>query len=161
MSTHEYTIMWGSTARRVFVHAFTGTAPAVGLRASTPGATAAFIREGEGAVTVELVEGTGSHHTPGGWAEVDPLLMPGVYEFGLPDAVLAKGSGRAMVSIRFPGVSVDPVEIELVAYDPLDAVYMGMTSLRPAERLAALRGAFPILAGKEIEARRAQLGEQG
>jgi hypothetical protein len=160
MASHEYTIMWGSTARSVFIHAFTGTEPAVGLAATAPGAIATFIREGEGSTKVDLVDGRAGHHAPGGWREVDPVLMPGVYELGLPDTVFAKGSSRAMVTVRFSGVSVDPVEIELVAYDPLDAVYMGMTSLRPAERLAALRGAFPLLAGKEIEATRAQVEEQ-
>jgi hypothetical protein len=152
--------MWGSAARSVFIHAFIGTEPALGLTATTAGATAAFIREGEGATKVDLTEGAEGQHVPGGWREVDPALMPGVYELGLPDATIAKGSSRAVVIVRFPGVSVDPVEIELVAYDPLDPVYMGMTSLRPTERLAALRGAFPLLAGKEIEARRAQLEEQ-
>jgi hypothetical protein len=83
--------------------------------------------------------------------------MPGVYRVGLPDAMLAKGSARALLVVRFPGVRIDPVEVELVAYDPLDDVRLGMSSLGPTERIAALRGAFPLLAGREIEEREARL----
>ena len=72
---------------------------------------------------------------PGVWAEVDPDLMPGLYRLGLPDEVLVRGPARAMVVVRCPGMRIDPVEIELVAYDPLDPVRLGMSSLGPAERL--------------------------
>jgi hypothetical protein len=158
MPVHEYTITWGATARSVFVHAWDGDAPAVGLTKDTPGGSAAYVREGEGAVQVDLVQGGLEGHTQGGWAEVDPELMPGVYRFGVPDAMLAKGTSRAILIVRFPAVRIDPVEVELVAYDPLDAQRLGMTSLGPTERIAALRGAFPLLAGKEIAEREAKAG---
>jgi hypothetical protein len=157
MPVHEYTVTWGATAKSVFVHAWDGDAPLAGLSNDTPGASVAYVREGEGAVRVELVPGTLEGHTPGGWVEVDPELMPGVYRFGVPDAMLARGTSRAMLIVRFPGVRIDPVEVELVAYDPLDAQRLGMTSLGATERIAALRGAFPLLAGKEIAEREARV----
>jgi hypothetical protein len=159
MPVHEYTITWGATERSVFVHAWDGGTPAAGLAHDAPGASAAYVREGEAAVEVPLVQGSLDGHTPGGWAEVDPELTPGVYRFGLPDPMLAKGTSRAVLILRFPGVRIDPVEVELVAYDPLDARRLGMTSLGPSERIAALRGAFPLLAGKEIAEREARGGE--
>jgi hypothetical protein len=158
MPVHEYTIRWGSTGRSILVQARTGAGPATGLRHDSPGAIVASVREGEGATRIELVPGVVTEHRPGGWAEMDPDLAPGVYQLGLPDAVLARGTARAMVVFGFPGVSIDPVEIELVAYDPLDTVRLGMTSLGPTERIAALRGAFPMLAAKEIAEREAMQG---
>jgi hypothetical protein len=155
MPVHEYTIKWGTTSRLLLISARGDRGAAVGLRHDTPGAAAAYVREGEGATKVDLVPGAVGEHTAGGWAEVDAELVPGIYQFGLPDPALAKGTARAMVVLQFPGVTIDPVEIELVAYDPLDTVRLGMTSLGPAERIAALRGAFPLLAAKEIAEREA------
>jgi hypothetical protein len=157
MPMHEYTIRWGTSGKSVFVHAWDGDSPATGRAYDAPGATAAYVREGEGASRIELVQGAIGGHRPGGWVEVDPQLLPGVYQLGLPDAMLAKGSSRAVLVVRFPGTRIDPVEVELVAYDPLDTVRLGMTSLGPTERLAALRGAFPLLAGKEIAEREARM----
>jgi hypothetical protein len=158
MPVHEYTIRWGSTGRSILVQARTSAGPATGLHHDSPGAIVAYVREGEGATRVELVLGAVTEYRPGAWIEIDPDLAPGLYQLGLPDAVLARGTARAMVVFGFPGVSIDPVEIELVAYDPLDTVRLGLTSLGPAERIAALRGAFPLLAAKEIAEREAMQG---
>jgi hypothetical protein len=157
MPVREYTMRWDSVGRSVFVEAWRDELPATGLAHDASGLAAAYVREGERAVPLALVPGSLEDHVPGGWAEIDHELMPGLYRLGLPNDVLAKGSARAMVVVRAPGLRIDPVEIELVAYDPLDPVRLGMSSLGPTERLAALRGAFPLLAGKEIEEREAKL----
>jgi hypothetical protein len=155
----EYTMRWDSVERSVFVEVWRDGRPATGVGHDEPGLAAAYVREGERAVPMALSAGSLEDHVPGGWAEVDPVLMPGLYRLGVPDDVLARGPARAMVVVRGPGMRIDPVEIELVAYDPLDPVRLGMSSLGPTERLAALRGAFPLLAGKEIEEREARLRE--
>jgi hypothetical protein len=87
--------------------------------------------------------------------EVDPDLLPGIYQFGAPDEMLAPGSTRAVLVVQFPGAVIDPVEVDLVAFDPQDSVRLGMTALSPEARVEALRGAFPRLAAKEIEERSA------
>jgi hypothetical protein len=160
MPVREYTMRWDSTGRSVFVEVTNAGRLATGLGHDSPGLAAAYVREGERAVALPLFAGSLEEHVPGGWAEVDPDLMPGLYRLGLPDEVLARGPSRAMVVLRGPDLRIDPIEIELVAYDPLDPVRLGMSSLGPTERLAALRGAFPLLAGREIEEREAKLRDQ-
>jgi hypothetical protein len=146
-----YTIRQDSTGRALLVQAVRDDgAPAVGLRHDSAGAAAAFLREGEASVAVPLAPGARDRHVPGGWLEIDPDLVPGVYAFQAPDELLAAGSPHAIVMIRFEGAAVDPVQIELVAFDPLDPVRLGMEALSPEWRIRALRGAFPRLAAEEM-----------
>jgi hypothetical protein len=91
----------------------------------------------------------------GGFVEVDAELMPGVYQFGLPDEVVAEGSEHAVLVLRFPGAEIDPIDMALVAYDPQDESRLGMTALGPEGRVAALRGAFPRLTALELKEREA------
>jgi hypothetical protein len=158
MTAHLHTIKSGATGKVVFVQARTseGT-PATGLRHDAPGTRAAFVREGQGAVPFPLTAGQVGEWSPGGFAEVDPALMPGLYQLGIPNEALAEGSTRALVTLTMSNASVDPVEIELVAFDPQDSIRLGLWALGPEARLQALRGAFPILAQKEIREREALL----
>ncbi len=131
-----------------------------GLRPNLPGASAAYIREGETAAKpIELVQGKLGWYRPGGLVEVDPELLPGVYQFGIPDAVLADGAESAIVSLRFPGAIVEPIELSLVAYDSQDADRLGMAAIGPEGRINALRGAFPRLAARELDEVLARRGQ--
>ena len=154
----SHTIKRGTTAKLLLLFAADAADPGLpktGLSAQTPGASAGYVREGEGATAVPLTEGEVGTWSEGGFVEVDPDLLPGVYQFGAPDPMLAEGAARAMLVIRFPGGVVDPVEVDLVAFDSLDPIRLGMSALGPEERIQALRGAFPRLAAKEIEERMA------
>jgi hypothetical protein len=123
-----------------------------GLGPHTTGATAGYVREGERrAHAVPLVEGRLGEHRPGGFVEVDARLLPGVYQFGVPDELLAAGADGAVLVLRFPGAVIEPIVLSLVAYDAQDAERLGMSALGPEGRLAALRGAFPRLTAKELE----------
>ena len=148
------TVKKGTTAKLLLLYARdpadrrTGK---TGLRHDAPGVSAAYVREEESqARSIPLTQGTLGVHQAGGFAEVDPDLMPGVYQFGVPDELLAGDADTAMLLLRFPGAVVDPVEINLVAYDPQDEERLGMTAIGRDGRIAALRGAFPRLA-KELE----------
>jgi hypothetical protein len=122
-----------------------------GLRHDSPGATAAYVREGEPAAhPVGLSSGEVGRWSPGGFAEVDPDLLPGVYQVGAPDEMLAEGSTRAVLALRFAGAVLEPVEVDLVGYDPQDAVRLGMGAISPEARIEALRGAFPRLTRREL-----------
>ena len=88
-------------------------------------------------------------------AEVDPELLPGLYQFGAPDEMLAEGSARAVLLIRFPDTVIKPVEINLVAYDPQDAERIGVWSLAGHKRHEFLRQALPRFTEMELA-----LGEQ-
>jgi hypothetical protein len=157
--THAYTIKTGTRGKTLLVHARPGNEGAsglTGLSAATPGARAAYVREGEaGAHSIDLVPGTVGVWNHGGFVEVDPDALPGVYQFGAPDEMLAPGSPRVLLLLGFPGAAIDPIDIDLVAFDPQDGVRLGMTALSPEARVQALRGAFPRLAAKEIEERTA------
>ena len=91
----------------------------------------------------------------GAFAEVDSELLPGVYQFGAPDEMIAEGSARAVLLIRFPETVVIPVEINLVAYDPQDAERIGVWSLAGHKRHEFLRQALPRFTEMELA-----LGEQ-
>jgi hypothetical protein len=126
------------------------------LATEIAGATAAYAREGEPAVhRVDLSEGRLGEWSAGSFAEADADLMPGVYQFALPDEMIAEGSTRAMLCLRFEGALIPPVEISLVAFDPQDAERIGVWGLANHKRHEFLRRALPRLTEMEYE-----LGEQ-
>jgi hypothetical protein len=152
--TISYTVKKGSTAMVALVFArdpATG-APVEGLSASSAGARCAVARAGAGSATpVTLHAGQVGRYEPGGWSEVDPALVPGVYEFGVPDEAVADGAEEALVVFGFDGAIVGPLHLSLVAYDPQDAERLGMYAIGPEGRIAALRGAFPLVAQREMD----------
>ena len=156
---HQHTIKAGTTRKLIFCFATDSATPArakTGLASHVSQAVVAFVREGEATVhRVPLTPGRVGEWSPGSFAEVDAELMPGVYQLGAPDEMLAAGSTRAMLCVRFPGACITPVEISLVAYDPQDESRLGMTALGPEGRIAALRGAFPRLTARELDEQRA------
>ncbi len=160
MPIHAYTVRVGTTSKLFLIHARdpAGATPGrTGLGASTPGAMAAYVRDDEaGSTAVPMTPGQPGRWTRGGLAEVDPESMPGVYQFGAPDELFAPGSTRAILMLTFPDAAIDPVEIDLVAFDPQDSVRLGLTALSPEARIEALRGAFPRIAGKELEEMRSR-----
>ena len=122
-----------------------------GLSAKTPDASAAYIREGESQVKrIPLSEGKLGEYRSGSFVEVDSKLLPGVYQFGVPDEMLAPGAETVTLMLQFPGAAIEPISIHLVAYDPQDADRLGMAALGPEGRKNALRGAFPRLTAKEL-----------
>ena len=122
-----------------------------GLSAKTPDASAAYIREGEAQVRrISLIEGKLGEYQAGSFVEVDSELLPGVYQFDVPDEMLAAGAETVTLVLKFPGAAIEPIPVHLVAYDPQDADRLGMAALGPEGRRAALRGAFPRLTEKEL-----------
>jgi hypothetical protein len=149
-ATHA--IRAGTRTRLVLLHARdprTGSGR-TGLRADTPGGSAAYVREGERAVAVPLTTGQVGTWSPGSFVELDPDLAPGAYQFGAPDEMLAEGSARAMLMLRFPGAAIDPIEIDLVAFDPLDGESLGMAQLQDRKRHEFLRRALPRMTEEEL-----------
>ena len=148
MPVHSYTMKAGSTDRTLLVYARAADhRPATGLHTSD--VTAAFVRDdGSAAVAIEKAVN-----------EIDSLLVPGVYELSLPDEAIAVGATRAMVVLTHGRALFDPVDIDLVMYDPEDSVRLGMTALGPKERIDALRGAFPKLSALELKEREATTGD--
>ena len=150
----SYALKKGTTSKIVVVYALDAAdmrSGKTGLSAQTPDSIAAYIREGEAQVRlIPLVEGKLGKHRAGSFVEIDSKLLPGVYQFGVPDEMLAAGSETVMLMLKFPEAVIEPVAIHLVAYDPQDADRLGMSALGPEGRRAALRGAFPRLTAKEL-----------
>ncbi len=150
----SYALKQDTAAKILLVYASDATdtsAGKTGLSSDSEKATAAFIREGEAQVRqITLCNGKLGEYRPGSWVEVDRDLLPGLYQFGLPDEVLASGAETATLMLRFPGAVIEPISIHIVAYDPQDSDRLGMAALGPQGRINALRGAFPRLTAKEL-----------
>src|SRR5438105_12953501 len=155
---HAYTMKAGTKSKLLLVYATMAesTSGKTGLGMNLSAGSAAYSREGDSAAhKVPMVEGRVGEWGPGALAEVDPELLPGVYQFGAPDEMVAEGSARAVLLIRFPETVIKPVEINLVAYDPQDAERIGVWSLAGHNRHEFLRQALPRFTEMELE-----LGEQ-
>ncbi len=150
----SYALKKGTTSKILLVYATNATdvrSGKIGLSSQAPDSSAAYIREGESQVRrIPFVEGKLGEHRAGSFVEVDSKLLPGVYQFGVPDEMLAPGAETVTLMLKFPGAVIEPISFHLVAYDPQDAERLGMTALGPEGRLNALRGAFPRLTAKEL-----------
>ena len=155
---HTYTMKAGTKSKLLLVYATSidSTSGKTGLAKNLSAASAAYMREGASAACrVPIIEGHVGEWGSGALAEVDPELLPGVYQLGAPDEMLAEGSARAVLLIRFPATVIKPVEINLVAYDPQDAERIGVWSLAGHKRHEFLRQALPRFTEMELA-----LGEQ-
>src|SRR5215831_8156282 len=151
---HNYTMKAGTTSKLLLVYATSAdsTSGKTGLTRNLSAGSAAYIREGDSmARRIPIVEGRVGEWGSGALAEVDPELLPGVYQFGAPDEMLGEGSARAVLLIRFPDTMIKPVEINLVAYDPQDAERIGVWSLAGHKRHEFLRQALPRFTEMELE----------
>jgi hypothetical protein len=155
---HAYTMKAGTKSKLLLVYASSAenASGKTGLVRNLSAGSAAYIREGDSAAhRIPMVQGRVGKWGSGAIAEVDPDLLPGVYQFGAPDEMIAEGSARAVLLIRFPDAMVKPVEINLVAYDPQDAERIGVWSLAGHKRHEFLRQALPRFTEMELA-----LGEQ-
>ena len=108
---------------------------------------------GTGATAVTLATQAIGTWATGGFVELDATNMPGWYEIGIPDAVLA--TGVKFVGMQLKGATnMGPVDIEiqLTGVDLSDGVRGGMTALPNAAADGA--GGLPIsdLGGLDFDA---------
>lgn len=158
-----HVIRAGTTGELFLVFAADASDPAAGRTGlGAGGASAGYVRDdGTGPVRVSLVRGTLGVHRAGSFVEVDPELMPGAYQVGIPDAMLAPGATQAVLVLSLPGAAVDPVEVELVRYDPFDAHAIGMVQQADWRRHEFLRTALSRLAAMELELQERAAGGGG
>jgi hypothetical protein len=127
---------------RVFIQDSSSTTGAglTGLVYNSSGLTAHYLPEGDATATaITLATMTVGTWTTGGFKEVDSTNMPGVYEIGLPDAVIdATSEGSTLVMLK-GATNMAPVllEIELDKIDYRDGVRAGLTALPNAAADAA------------------------
>jgi hypothetical protein len=97
-----------------------------------------------GATAITLATMTRGTWATGGFVEKDATNMPGVYEFGIPDAALATGSETAVIMLK-GATNMAPVviEIQLVAYDPQDSTALGISRIDAAISSRQATTTFP------------------
>lgn len=109
----------GTTSKliRVFIPttASSNGAGLTGLAHNSSGLKLYYIREGASSATqITLVTMTVGTWTSSGFKEIDATNMPGWYEIGLPDAVLAAGANSvALCLCGAANMPVVPIEIQL------------------------------------------------
>ena len=102
-------------------------------------------------VAIDLAPGEGDAVPPGCFREIDPDTMPGLYELGLPDAVLTEGARAATLMVRAPGTRLLVIHIDLVAYDPYDGYRLGLDCLTREARHAVIATAFREVVPEIVE----------
>jgi hypothetical protein len=160
MTPRTYTLQRGTTRRNVLVMALgPGDLPASGVDEVQCG----FVRDDGAKGAVPIVTTSPGQWESGGLVEIDPDIAPGVYQFGVPDEVLAAGATRAVVVLRAQGVSFEPLDFDIVAFDPQEPDRIGMEALTFESRVHCLTTAFPRLAVEErrrLEAERERQARQ-
>lgn len=114
--------------------------PETGVVWNTAGLDLQYRRDGAAstAITEATLAALTTAHTDGGFLHIGN----GVYRLDLPDAACATGVDKVVVHGTVTGMVVIGCIIQLVDYDPFDAVRMGMTALPNANADAA--GGLPI-----------------
>lgn len=114
-----------------------------GLTSGSAGLTCYRARDDDGnagGTAITLSGGTRGTWSSGGFVEKDATNMPGVYEFGVPDAAIATGSETSLIMFK-GATNMAPclMELQLVAIDLQDATSAGLSRLDAAitSRLAS------------------------
>jgi len=130
-------ILQGKTSKRIVVFIQSSIsangAGLTGLVNNSGGLTWYYWREDTGnaaGTIVNIVSATRGTFTSSGFIEIDSSNLPGFYELGVPNAVLASGATWAVMMLQGAANMVPcPVEIQLTAYDPYNATTLGLTNL--------------------------------
>lgn len=114
--------------------------PETGVEHNTSGIDLEYRREGAAStdITEAALSALTDAHSDGGIEHIGN----GYYRLDLPDAACASGATGVLVHGTITGMIVIGTYIELVAYDPYDAVRLGLTALPNAAADAA--GGLPV-----------------
>lgn len=129
----------GSTSYRalIFIADSSSTTGAglAGLVFNSAGLVWYYARQNDGntgGTSVTLATATLGTFASGGFKEKDATNMPGWYEIGIPDAVLATTGSAQWATMHLKGatnMAPLPIEIQLVTVDLQDTVRAGLTAL--------------------------------
>lgn len=135
----------GTTSKRLVVFILdsssTTGAGLAGLTNASSGLAWYYWREdtgNAGGTSVSPASATRGTFTSGGFKEIDGTNLPGFYELGVPNAVIASGAAWAVMMLYgVTNMAPCAIELQLVAYDPADAVRLGLTALPNAAAAAS------------------------
>lgn len=131
----------GTTSKIVELFIENSGSPGTGLTGLTfasAGLTCYYIRAGDTAMTaVTLATATIGTFASGGFKELDSTHGPGLYEMGIPNALLATGANSVTIYLQ-GAASMFPLTftLELTSTSNQDAVRGGMTALPNANAAA-------------------------
>jgi len=113
------------------------------------------------AAKVDAIVGTGglTTHVDNKIVEVDATSSPGLYMVCWPDAAFATGVSQVQLVVTGTGFAPAVEEIQLVAYDPEDAVRLGLTALPNAAADAAGGLAISDAGGLDLDTQLAATNE--
>lgn len=114
-----------------------------GLTSASSGLTAYYLRQGDSSTTaITLSAGTLGTWSSGGFVEIDNSHMKGMYQIGLPNAVLASGKTTKVYIQGAANMAPTVLEIELTQTDNQNAITGGMTALPSV--VAGANGGIPL-----------------
>ena len=115
-----------------------------------------YTRELTAAATkIDAIVGTGgaTTHVDNKIFELDSTSSPGLYMVCFPDAAFATGVDQVTLNLKYDStVFTEAQNIQLVDFDPFDAVRMGMTALPNAAADAALGLPISDAGGLDLDA---------
>lgn len=120
---------------RIYIQDSSSTSGAAltGLTNASSGLTWYYFRDGDtSATSVSIVSASLGTFTSGGFKEVDATNMPGVYEIGVPNAVLSVAGSAQMILKGATNMLPVAVEFELDAVDYQDSAAFGLSRLDAA-----------------------------
>ena len=118
--------------------------PETGVAFDTTGVDLWYMREGADHVAItEITQTAAGAHDDGGFVHI----ADGICRLDLPDAACIAGVDHVYVGGTFTGMIVIDSSINLVDYDPFDAVRMGMTQF---DGITSLKEWLGALAGKQV-----------
>lgn len=147
----DLSILAGATSQSILVDLYilaTG-APQTGLVYNSSGLTAyySFVGVNSGSTVISLAtQTTGTAWATGGFVKLSDTQMPGVYNFDVPNAVLAASKGREVwiTFTGFAGMATRTIKIELTGWDNQVAVpSVNATQLAGQTITAAAGVTFP------------------
>lgn len=136
-----------SHSEYVFIQNSTSTTGAglTGLVFNSAGLTAYYAVERGAATAITLVTlaSATAAYSSGGFVAVDGTNMPGLYRFDVPNALFSVAGTKNVVVMLKGATNMAPVllEYQIVAFDPNDAVRLGITALPNAN--AGASGGLP------------------
>jgi hypothetical protein len=149
----------GSTDKSVILRIIDSTdgTPENSVVYNTSGIDLWYRREGatKTSITEVTLAALDTAHTDGGFL----FIGDGYYRLDLPDAAWATGATHVMIGGTVTGMIVIGQEVQLVSFDPDDAVRFGLTSLPNAAADAAGGLAISDAGGLDLDAKLANTNE--
>ena len=122
----------GTTSRSEYIYLNTK-----GFVYNTLGLSASYVREGGSRVNIPLVSQTvNGAYTSGGFVEVDPNNMPGLYRIDAPNALFASGVKTAALEV----INTNTVDRHLITYNFTPTMQIDMTQTVPISNTAGTVG---------------------